>query len=136
MGTEIRNDHSQEAIDTIHKKILEALELCGQAAEGYAQVNLTEQHAVDTGALRNSISHRVVGKEERVYIGTNIEYAPYIELGTGKYYPGGRRTAWVYVDDDGVGHKTEGMQARPYLKPAVTDHKAEYKKLLDNALRV
>ena len=41
MGTEIRNDHSQEVMDITHKKILEALELCGQVAEGYAQVNLT-----------------------------------------------------------------------------------------------
>lgn len=165
MGAEIRNDHSQEAIDTIHKKILEALELCGQVAEGYAQVNLTEQHAVDTGLLRNSITYAIAGgsaaigsykcdpgkgnksgsysgkapgKEDdlKVYIGTNVEYAPYIELGTGRETKGGRRTKWTYKKDNGETKTTNGSAARPYLKPAVTDHKDEYKKLLDDALRV
>lgn len=48
---------------------IRALERCGSEAEGYA-VDLAP---VDTGALRNSITHALGDAE--VYIGTNMEYA-------------------------------------------------------------
>ena len=35
----------------------------------------------DTGILRNSITHEVEGN--KAYVGTNISYAPYVEIGTG-----------------------------------------------------
>ena len=61
-----------------------ALEIIGGMAETYAK-GLTP---VDTGALRNSITHKVeMGEEQsKVIVGTNVEYAPYVELGTGKLY--------------------------------------------------
>ena len=36
---------------------------------------------MDTGRLRNSITHALDADGEAVYIGTNVEYAPYVELG-------------------------------------------------------
>lgn len=51
--------------------ILEAL---GLTAEGYAKENCP----VDTGRLRNSITHKADGNT--AYIGTNVEYAPDVEL--------------------------------------------------------
>ena len=50
---------------------LRALERCGEQAEGYAK-DLTP---VDTGNLRNSITHQVDEGESAVYIGTDVEYA-------------------------------------------------------------
>ena len=44
--------------------------------------------AVDTGRLRNSISNKVVEKEPAVYIGTNVEYAPYVEYGDYRHLTG------------------------------------------------
>ena len=49
-----------------------------------------------------------------VYIGSNVEYAPYVEMGT----QNGR-------------HR---MAARPYLKPAVDNHQDEYKRIIQEIL--
>lgn len=105
-----------------------ALERCGMQAEGYAK-DLTP---VDTGNLRNSITHKVAGDE--VYIGTNNEYAVYVELGTGKYAEGGRPDPWVYKDEEGRWHHTHGQRAQPYLKPAVADHKQTYRNIIKDEL--
>lgn len=72
-------DHTAEVMREYDRSKNAALEAIGIAAEGYAKL-LTP---VDTGRLRNSISHAVSGND--VYIGTNVEYAPYIELGTVRY---------------------------------------------------
>ena len=108
-----------------------ALERCGQQAEGYAK----DLAPVDSGRLRNSIAHKVDTEEKAVYIGTNVEYGPYVELGTGKYYPGGRNTPWAYQDANGDWHRTEGQKAQPYLKPAVEDHKRTYQNIIDDEMR-
>lgn len=105
-----------------------ALERCGMQAEGYAK-DLTP---VDTGNLRGSITHKVV--ENEVYIGTNVEYAAYVELGTGKYAEGGRKDPWVYQDEEGRWHHTDGQRAQPYLKPAVADHKQTYRNIIKDEL--
>lgn len=128
-------DHSREVLETFREAALRALEKCGLDAEGFAKRNITENRTVDTGNLRNSITHRVDESELAVYVGTNIEYAPYVELGTGKYYPGGRPDPWVYQDTEGNWHYTAGQRAQPYLKPAVADHKQHYRDIIDNELR-
>ena len=101
-------DNSKEVLAAMLEAKARALESCGLVAEGYAK----KATPVDTGNLRNSISHKVT--EDAVYIGTNTEYAPYVEFGTGKYYPGGRPDSWVYQDDKGNWHRTEGAKAQPF----------------------
>lgn len=108
-----------------------ALERCGQQAEGYAK----DLAPVDSGRLRNSIAHKVATEEKAVYVGTNVEYGPYVELGTGKHYPGGRNTPWAYQDANGDWHRTEGQKAQPYLKPAVEDHQRTYQNIIDDEMR-
>lgn len=109
-------DHSAEIERELKMRIGLALEACGLTAEGYAKLNLTEKGAVDTGNLRNSVTHQTDGKE-KVYVGTNFHYAPYIEYGTGRNSTiGGKQTI-------------QGIVARPYLKPAVADHKKEYSQI-------
>ena len=139
MGIRITADYSNEVLNAMKQQVQKALEECGLLAEGYAQVNLTEQKAVDTGNLRNSITHKVVvnDQEKRCYIGTNVEYAPYVEFGTGIYAEAGdgRRTTWVYKDDKGTWHRTNGMKSRPYLRPAVSDHVDTYKQVIEDNLK-
>ena len=63
-----------------------------------------------TGELRRSITSRVNGLEGVVY--TALEYAPYIEYGTGLFAEnnGGRKDVpWNYKDDKGEWHSTSGM---------------------------
>lgn len=122
-------DNSQEFINAMKQQALKALTECGMVAEGYAK----GLAAVDTGALRNSITFKVVDNE--CYIGTNQQYAPYVEFGTGVYYAGGRKTPWVYKGSDGEFHMTNGQRAQPFLKPAVADHTEEYRQIIEDNLR-
>lgn len=90
--------------DQTEEAILTALEAVGVQAEGYAITEITTQGAIDTGRLKNSITHAVSGdparqhaynddlgnsfteniqgagegKEHTVYLGTNVYYAPLI----------------------------------------------------------
>ena len=122
-------DHSDEVLAAMLEAKMRALEKCGLVAEGYAK----KAAPVDTGNLRNSIGHKVT--EDAVYIGTNTEYAPYMEFGTGKYTPGGRPDPWVYQDDEGRWHRTEGAKAQPFLKPAVADHAQQYREIIENEMK-
>ncbi len=123
------HDNSKEVLAMLREASERALEKCGIVAEGFAK-KLTPE---DTGNLRNSITHKVV--DNAVYIGTNNEYAAYVELGTGKYAEGGRQDPWVYQDDEGKWHHTHGQRARPYLKPAVADHKQTYRNIIEDELK-
>lgn len=86
-----------------------ALEVAGGTAERYTKENLTKNHSVRTGNLRNSITHQQID-ENSVLIGSNVQYAPYVELGTSK------------------------MRAKPYLRPAIEDHRSEYQKIFESEL--
>ena len=101
------NDNSKEVSEAIKSALLKGLETCGLVAEGYAK----KLAPVDTGNLRNSITHDVDDGEPAAYIGTNVEYAPYVCLGT------------IH------------MKAQPFLKPAVADHANEYRKIIEKELK-
>lgn len=131
MEIRIEADNSGLVKEEMLAACLRALEKCGLTAEGYAKLLCP----VDTGNLRNSITHQVQSTELACYVGTNSEYAAYVELGTGIYYPGGRRTPWVYQDAKGNWHLTHGQRAQPYLKPAVADHAQVYGHIIESELK-
>lgn len=55
LGGVVFDDYSADVLDAMHDAVVQALERCGEQAEGYAK-DLTP---VDTGNLRNSITHQV-----------------------------------------------------------------------------
>lgn len=61
-------------LSEFQRKTKLALDLIGEAAEGFVK----EQTPVDTGRLRNSIAHQTI--DDTAYIGTNVEYAIWVEL--------------------------------------------------------
>ena len=126
-------DNSKEVSDNIKAALLRGLETCGLVAEGYAK----KLAPVDTGNLRNSITHMVDEQEPAAIIGTNNEYAAYVELGTGIYAEGGggRPTPWVYQDAKGNWHYTRGNKAQPFLTPAAADHAGQYRDILESELK-
>lgn len=132
MNVEI-TDNSKEFSGAIHAALLRGLEKIGLVAEGYAK----KLCPVDTGNLRNSITHVVDEQEPAAIIGTDNEYAAYVELGTGIYAEGGggRPTPWVYQDAKGNWHYTRGNKAQPFLKPAAADHAIQYRKILEDELK-
>lgn len=123
-------DNSGEILREFGEAVQRALERVGEQAEGYAK----DLAPVDTGNLRNSISHKVDDGEPAAYIGSNTSYAPYVELATGIYAEGGRPTPWVYQDENGNWHWTRGNKAQPFLKPAVADHAKEYQSIIKTEL--
>ena len=107
MGNMKFTDRSREILAALEARKLQALEAIGAAAEDHAK----EKTPVDTGRLRGSITHAVVSKESAVYIGTNVEYAPYIEYGTSR-----------------------GIPAHHMLQKAATEHADEYRHIAKTAL--
>lgn len=135
-------DNSQQVLDALEGSVNVALEEIGIRAEGYAKVltpvgtpESTGVEGYHGGTLRNSIAHKVVGEE--VYIGTNLDYAPYVELGTGIYASDGtgRKNPWVWKDKNGKFHWTRGMKPQHMLKKAASEHTEEYKKVIEKHLK-
>jgi HK97 gp10 family phage protein len=126
-------DNSDAVKEAFEAAIMRGLEKCGLTAEGYAK----KLCPVDTGNLRNSITHVVDEQEPAAIIGTDNEYAAYVELGTGIYAEGGggRPTPWVYQDAKGNWHYTRGNKAQPFLKPAAADHAGQYRDILESELK-
>ena len=119
--------HLDEVLGAEEQAKRRALEIIGMNAEKYAKAlcpvgtpestGWTDKDGVRHpnkgyrgGTLRNSISHQVVDSEE-VHVGTNVEYAPFVELGTSK------------------------MAAKPYLGPSITDHIGEYESIVESELK-
>ena len=79
--------------------IVSAMQDACKLVEGAA----TDKAPKDTGALRQKITNRieVIGNEVSGIVFTPLEYAPYIEYGTGLYAENGNGTSgyWVYVGD-------------------------------------
>lgn len=115
------------AENTINSGALQGLEACGIQIENYTRTNITNNGSVDTGLLRNSIAH-VVPKSKnddlRVYVGTNVYYAPYVEMGH-------RQNVGQYVPKLGKRLVAPFVRAKPYLRPAFTEHLQEYKEIIE-----
>lgn len=114
--------------DNLDDAVAAALERVGSAAEGFA----ADLAPVDSGRLRNSITHKV--DDNSVTVGSPLEYAAYVEFGTGKYASGGRNTPWVYKDDKGNWHYTHGQRAQPFLKPALQNNIKTYQAIIKDEL--
>ena len=106
---EIRADNTQAVEDAINKALARALEKVGLVAEGYAKAACP----VDTGRLRNSITHVTDPDSGKAYIGTNVEYGRYVEF------------------REDVSHKNGHAH---FLRDAAADHSAEYVQIMRSAL--
>lgn len=128
----------EKVVAKVNKAIDKALRLVGGQAERFAKETISNMKAVDTGFLRNSITWAIDGSEPNitrykddageqkgqyegsvpasddenvrsVYIGTNVYYAPYVELGTTR------------------------MQARPFLSSTIQSHAKDFEALFREA---
>ncbi len=108
MGIEVKlTDNSGLYLNAFQSQIEAALEAVGQQAETHAKQNLTKDGKRGSGNLVNSVAHEVRISEDAVYVGSNVEYAKYVEYGTGKY--GENPTGdgwWVYVTGSSSGKNT------------------------------
>lgn len=102
---EVREDNREAIANAIDRALVAALEEVGLVAEGYAK----RACPVDTGRLRNSVTHLLKGYD--CFIGTNVEYAPYVEEGTSR------------------------MKGKHFLRKAATGHGDTYRAILEKHLR-
>lgn len=117
MGVKFEN-FSDRVLKEVEKSIDEAMELVAQQGESNAIAEVTKlvydtppsPTYVRTGDLRKSISHKYLKSEKTAYIGTNIEYAPYVEYGT------------------------RNMIERPFLLNAAQNYSDEYKAIFEDAM--
>lgn len=124
-------------------EVLEALEKVGNAekleqnlgkacalVEGAAK----DKAPVDNGDLRCSIVSKVENLEGIIY--TPLEYAPYVEYGTGLFAEGGGRTdvPWNYKDDKGNWHTTSGQNPQPFMRPALNENREKIIEILKEGL--
>ena len=89
-----------------------------------------EKAPKDTGALRRSIRSKVEGLEGIIY--TPLEYAPYIEYGTGLFAEGNGRkdVPWNYQDDKGNWHSTSGLKPQPFMRPSLDENRQKILEIL------
>lgn len=90
------------------------------------------------GDLRRSIQSRVEndGHEVAGIIFSPLEYAPYVEYGTGLFAESGGRTdvPWVYCDDEGNFHSTSGMKPHPYMRPALNENREKILEIIKEGM--
>jgi len=87
-----------------------------------ASVNVIQQSAqiycpVDTGALRDSITTEVKESGSTVVgnVGPHVDYADYVEYGTGRL--GDPAAPYAHVET------WPGMKPQPYMRPALDENK-------------
>ena len=98
-------DNTDEVLSALERAKKRGLEAIGLTAEGHAK----NETPVDTGRLRNSINHAT--DDDAAYIGTNVEYAPYVELGA------------------------RGRKGVHMLQRAASEHADEYKQIMEDSMK-
>ena len=106
-GLEVIADHTDEVIEALGTAIARALEAIGIEAESDA-ANLCP---VDTGRLRNSITHTIDGDEKVAIVGTNVSYSIPVHQGH------------------------HGKPGQPFLTDAVTQNADKYRRIAEAALK-
>lgn len=111
----------EQLVAVSHAKMRKGLTKAAQIVERYAKTHMSphgpsapgEFPAVDTGRLRASITHQVVEEDgdEVAYVGTNVEYARDLELGTSR------------------------VAARPFMVPSLVENSDAIRDAIAGALR-
>lgn len=137
-GFKITKDNKEEVLAGLTDAVEKSLTMIGIKAEKYAKARCpvgtsesTGQKGYRGGTLRNSITFVVEG--DKLYVGSNVKYAPYVELGTGpNFEPPPEWETFESSKGSGVGHSY--VHARPYLRPAIEDHLETYKNIIKDNL--
>lgn len=92
----------EKAMEQAKKRALEKVGM-------FVETEAKKLAPVDTGRLRNSITHEQEDENTEI-IGSNVEYASFVCLGTSK------------------------MGARPYLRPAIDNNRDKINKIIKSEL--
>lgn len=131
----IKFEGLEELLDRLDKiddeaRVNEALGKCCAVVERAAK----QLAPKDTGGLRGSITSRVENKQGIIF--TPLEYAPYVEFGTGLFAEAGGRldVPWNYQDDEGNWVSTSGQKPQPFMRPALDQSRQQIITILGREL--
>lgn len=134
MGS-IKINGLEEVLDEI-EKIGDVSDLKAAMGKACALVERSAKQKAPkgTGELRRSITSKVEedGGDIVGIVFTPLEYAPYVEYGTGLFAEDGGRqdVPWNYQDDEGNWHSTSGMKPQPYMRPALDENREAILRLI------
>ena len=112
---------------------LEGLQSALGKACAVVEASAKQKAPKDTGALARSITSKIEDTEGIIF--TPLEYAPYVEYGTGLFAEeGGRSTPWIYKDDKGEWHKTSGQKPHPFMRPALEENREKIINILKEGI--
>lgn len=139
MAADIRLEGIEEVFESLdslvdEKKLKEAL---GKAC-ALVERSAKQKAPKGTGELRRSITSKVESQGDGAIgiVFTPLEYAPYVEFGTGLFAESGGRqdVPWCYQDDKGEWHSTSGMKPQPFMRPALNENREQIKRILGEAI--
>lgn len=135
MSNDIRFDGLEEVLNSI-SGIADTAELEQALTKAclIVEASAKQKAPKGNGELRRSITSKIDtdGGDLIGVVYTPLEYAPYVEFGTGLFAEeGGRQDVpWHYQDDEGEWHSTSGMKPQPYLRPALFENREKILKIL------
>ena len=94
-----------------------------------------------TGDLRKFISSKVEKSDTNIegIIFNPLEYAPYVEYGTGLFAENGDgRTwdlPWHYQDEKGEWHSSKGQDPHPFMRPALEENRDKIIEILKEGMK-
>ena len=112
MAIQVKAVRIESHIDEATEEMKESVERWMIAVGLDASSTAAKYAPVYTGRLKNSITYAVDTEEQAVYIGTNVEYAPYQEFGTSR-----------------------GITGKHFIQFGATAHMSEYKQKLELYLK-
>lgn len=148
-------DNSAEVKAALEQAVARSLEIVGGKVESYAKELVAPLgpkgnplRTEITAQIRDSLHHKV--DDDKVMVYSNVDFAAYVELGTGNKYepsadwietqvkkgPNSGLSKWFYYDEE-EGRVKIGlpMSPTPFLRPAVENHIDEYKGVIENELK-
>lgn len=113
-------------VNKVEKALQKACAIVERAAK--------EKAPKGNGELRRSIKSEVKDLSGEVF--TPLEYAPYVEYGTGLFAEeqGRQQVPWSYKDDEGNWHSTSGMKPQPFMRPALLENRDKILDILKRSM--
>lgn len=140
MSAEIKFEGLNEILDRL-EELADASQVEAALGKACAIVERAAKQKAPkgTGELRRSITSKIERNSGEIQgiVFTALEYAPYVEYGTGLFAEeGGRQDVpWNYQDDKGEWHSTSGQKPQPYMRPALDENREEILRILKEGLK-
>lgn len=130
-------------LEDLDKKLIKMIDPAQMATSLGKACALVERSAKQKapkgdGHLRRSITSKVDKVALEGTVSTPLEYAPYVEYGTGLFAEDGegrKDVPWHYQDEKGEWHTTSGMNPQPYMRPALNENRIQIIRILKEGIK-